>query len=79
MCGQQLQRPQHHGCCFPCVLIKLQGGAGYHAHFTDGEWRFRDRNNFSSSQIGLSLNHAKYSAGPHAGLTSPLPRWWPQY
>ena len=28
MCGQQLQRPQHRGGCFPCVLIKLPGGAG---------------------------------------------------
>ena len=28
MCGQQLQRPQHCGYCFPCVLIKFHGGAG---------------------------------------------------
>ena len=28
MWGQQLQRPQHRGGCFPCVLIKLHGGAG---------------------------------------------------
>jgi len=28
MCGQQLQRPQHRGCCVPRVLIKLHGGAG---------------------------------------------------
>lgn len=34
-------------------------GQVLHTHFTDGEWRLRDRNNFSSSQIGLHLNHAK--------------------
>lgn len=58
----------------PCVLIKFHGGAGVTTPILQMGRRLRDRNNFSSSQIGLRLNHAKRSPGPQAGLIIPLPR-----